>query len=165
LEEIGGLLRERAIAEAERQHRLDRTTFSWLTSVRRRVNLVYYPLWVIRYGFRGKTYQVLVDAEDGSLAYGKAPGNHLWRAFCLVSSCAGACFVGTTLLQHMDVLFRSDDGLKALAVVGLVLAALVYWGYRQFRHGGVVEEGSGLDRPRQSQSLEGTVRSVMEQFK
>ena len=31
-----------------------------------------------------------------------------------------------------------------LGMIGLVLAGLVYWGYSQFRHGGVVEEGSGI---------------------
>lgn len=164
LEEIGGLLRKKAISEAEQANRLDKTTFSWLTSVRRRVALVYYPLWVIRYGFRGKTYQVLVDAEDGTLAYGKAPGNHLWRAFCLVGSCAGASFVGTTFLQHADVVLQSDEGFKAVALVGLALTGLVYWGYRQFRHGGVVEEGTGLFRGKEHVGLADTVKTVMEKF-
>lgn len=165
LDEIADRLGERAVENARRSHRLDRVTFSWLTSVRRRVGLVYYPLWVVRYGFRGKTYQVLVDAEDGSIAYGKAPGNHLWRAFCLVASCAGAAFVGTSLLQHADVFLRSDDGLKGLGVVGLVLAGLVYWGYRQFRHGGVVEEGTGLAADRDEPDLTATVRDVVERFR
>ena len=121
-------------------------------------------MWVIRYGFRGRTYQVLVDAEDGRLAYGKAPGNHLWRAFCLVASCAGASFVGTTFLQHADVFLRSDDGLKGLAIVGLVLAGLVYWGYRQFRHGGVVEEGTGLEKGKESVDLETAVKQFTARF-
>ena len=121
-------------------------------------------MWVIRYGFRGQTYQILVDAEDGKLAYGKAPGNHLWRAFCVVGSCAGAAFLGTSILQHADVLLRSDDGLKGLAVVGLALAGLVYWGYRQFRHGGVVEEGTGLDTGREKAGLTDTVKDLMGRF-
>lgn len=164
LEEIGNRLRERAIKDVERANRLDRVSFSWLTSVRRRVALVYYPMWVIRYGFRGRTYQVLVDAEDGELAYGKAPGNHLWRAFCVVASTAGAAFVGTTLLQNADVMLRSDDGLKGLAIVGLILAGLVYWGYRQFRHGGVVEEGTGLAGDKNEPGLSDTVKDMMERF-
>lgn len=164
LEEIGQELRRRAIADAEARHRLDHTTFSWLTSVRRRVALVYYPLWVIRYRFRDKTYQVLVDAEDGSLAYGKAPGNHLWRAFCLVTSCAAAAFVGTTMLQHLDMVFQSEDGLKALGFVGLILAGLIYWGYRQFRHGGIVEEGTGLADGKAHVALGRHLKDVMEKL-
>jgi len=161
LAEIADRLRDRAIADAERENRLDHVSFSWLAGIRRRVALVYYPMWVIRYGFRGRTYQVLVDAEDGGLAYGKAPGNHLWRAFCVVASCAGASFVGTTVLQHADVLLRSDDGLKGLGFIGLILAGLVYWGYRQFRHGGVVEEGTGLAKSGDDQNLNQTVKKFL----
>jgi hypothetical protein len=164
LEEIGERLRQRAVENAKQRHRLDRITFSWLTSVRRRVALVYYPLWVIRYGYRGRTYQVLIDAEDGNLAYGKAPGNHLYRAVSLVASCAGAAFVGTTVLQNAGMFLRSDDGLTGLGVVGLILAGLVYWGYRQFRHGGVVEEGSGLAEGLGESDLSATVKEVMERF-
>jgi len=164
LSEIGDRLKETAIRDAERTHRLDRVSFSWLTSVRRRIALVYYPMWVIRYDYRGRTYQVLVDAEDGSLAYGKAPGNHLWRALCIVASCAGASFIGTTLLQHADVFLRSDDGLKGIAFVGLILAGLVYWGYHQFRHGGVVEEGTGLAKGKVELGLSDTVKDIVGRF-
>ncbi len=164
LEEAAKDLTENAVAEIQRVNRLDRVTFSWLASVRRRVALVYYPLWVVRYDFRGRTYQVLVDAEDGSLAYGKAPGNHFYRAFSLVSACAGACFVGTTILQHAGAFLRSDNGIIGLGVIGLVLAGLVYWGYSQFRHGGVVEEGTGLARDREHASLAATVKNVVDRF-
>mgnify|MGYP001820006534 CR=1 FL=1 len=164
LEETAEELRERAIQEIKISNRLDHVSFSWLKSIRRRVALVYYPLWVVRYGFRGRTYQVLVDAEDGSLAYGKAPGNHFYRAFSLVGACAGACFVGTTILQHAGSFLRSENGLMGLGVVGLALAGLVYWGYSQFRHGGVVEEGSGLAPDLEHQSLAATVKSVVDKF-
>jgi len=164
LEETAAELSENAIADIQRADRLDRVTFSWLASLRRRVALVYYPLWVVRYEFRGRTYQVLVDAEDGGLAYAKAPGNHLYRAFSLVGACAGACFVGTTILQHAGQFLRSENGLMGLGMIGLVLAGLVYWGYSQFRHGGVVEEGSGLARDREHQTLVATVKDVVDKF-
>ncbi len=164
LEEAAAALGERALEEIKRENRLDHVSFSWLAPIRRRVALVYYPLWVLRYGFRGQTYQVLIDAEDGSLAFGKAPGNHFYRAFSLVASCAGACFVGTTILQHAGSLLRSENGLTGLGLIGLVVAGIVYWGYSQFRHGGVVEEGSGLARDRQHHSLVATVKDVMDKF-
>ncbi|WP_455244465.1 hypothetical protein, partial [Petrachloros mirabilis] len=113
----------------------------------------------------GQMYQALIDAEDGSLAYGKAPGNHLWRAFSLVSACAGACFFGTTVLQHGDFLLRSDNGLIGLGAVGLALAGFVAWGYRQFRHGGVIEEGSGLARDAAEPSLSESVQQYVEEFR
>jgi hypothetical protein len=164
LEETANDLSDRAVEGIRRTLRLDHVSFSWLAGTRRHVALVYYPLWVVRYSFRGRTYQVLVDAEDGSLAYGKAPGNHFYRAFSLVAASASACFVGSTLLQHAGALLRSDNGLMLLAVVGLALAGLVYWGYSQFRFGGVVEEGSGLAAGKQHKSLTATVSEVMEKL-
>ena len=162
--ELADKLSERAMNEVELSNLLDHVTFAWLAGVRRRVAVVYYPLWVIRYSFRGQTFQALIDAEDGSLAYGKAPGNHLWRAFSLVSACAGACFVGTTVLQNADFLLRSENGLVGLGIVGLALAGFVAWGYRQFRHGGVVEEGSGLARSAAEPSLTASVKQFVEEF-
>jgi len=140
-------------------------TFSWLAAVRKRITVVYYPLWVIRYSFRGQTFQALVDAEDGTLAYGKAPGNHLYRALSLVGACGGACFVGTTVLQHMDVVLRGDNSLMALGAIGLVLAGFVAWGYRQFRRGGVVEEGSGLADGSVEPSLVRSIEGFVKEFK
>jgi hypothetical protein len=162
LEETAADLSERALEEIRLKHRLDHVSFSWLAGARRHVALVYYPLWVVRYGFKGQTYQVLVDAEDGSLAYAKAPGNHLYRAFSMVAASAGACFFGTTILQNAGVFLRSENGLIGLGLIGLVLAGLVYWGYSQFRHGGVVEEGTGLAAGSEHKGLVATVTEVVE---
>jgi hypothetical protein len=162
--EVANRLTQLELTEVEASNRLDHVNFSWFAALRRRVAVVYYPLWVIRYSFRGQTFQTLIDAEDGSLAYGKAPGNHLYRAFALVSACAGACFVGTTLLQNLGFLLRSENGLMGLGMVGLVLAGFVGWGYRQFRRGGVVEEGTGIAEGVGPESVTASVQKMMEEF-
>ena len=118
---------------------LKRVRFRFLETLRERLSVVYYPLWVVRYRFRERSYQILVDAEDGSLAYGKAPGNDLYRALMLVGTEAVAAFVGTTALQWMG------DGVGPLLFVGAVAFGIVFWGWRRFRYGGVVEEGSGIE--------------------
>ncbi len=141
--EIADEIIDKAVTQAEASARPDHSSLTWLSALRRNTTLVYYPLWIFRYSFRGRTYQVLVDAEDGTLAYGKAPGNHLWRAFAVVSACAGASFIGTSILQHAGGFLRSDGGLVGLGVIGLMLAGIVHWGYKQFRRGGVIEEGTG----------------------
>lgn len=161
--EVGDALTRSAMEQIEATGEVDRVTFSWFAAIRKQITIVYYPLWVIRYGFRGQSYQVLVDAEDGALAYGKAPGNHLFRALSLVGACAGACFAGTTLLQHSDVVLRSDNGVMALLALGLVLAGFVVWGYRQFRRGGVVEEGTGLAEDSVEPSLLQSVQVFMKE--
>ncbi len=105
--------------------------------------VLYYPLWVVRYRFRGRSYQAVVDAESGELAYGKAPGNDAFRALALVGSEAAAGFVFTTGVQWS---LDADNPLGLILASGAVAVALLAWGFRHFRHGGVVEEGTGLER-------------------
>ncbi len=153
---------ERFRQEAEPSSGLKRTRFRFLETLRERLSVVYYPLWVVRYRFRERSYQALVDAEDGSLAYGKAPGNDLYRALMLVGTQAVALYLGTTLIQAFG-------SLEAMAVVGLGVAAFVFWGWRRFRYGGVVIEGSGTtggpelgDALRSLSSADGRRRALQE---
>ena len=150
-----------AVEEAASAAAPDRVTYRWLAPLGRRVTLVYYPLWVVRFGFRNRFYQVLVDAEDGRIAWGKAPGNHTFRAASLIAACAATCFVATTVLQHLDWVFRGEGGLGALGALGLALLAAVRWGYSQFRHGGVVEEGTGVPAARRWRSLGDSLKQVV----
>lgn len=119
---------------------LKRVRFRWVETVREALAVVYYPLWVVRYRFRGRAYLALIDGEDGHLAYGKAPGNDLYRAAVLIGTEAVVCYAGTTLVQHADV------AIEGCGVIALGAAVIVAWAWRAFRHGGVVEEGSGLER-------------------
>ncbi len=161
-DDVGQRLTKAALQRFSHEGGVDHVTFSWFEAIRRRMAVVYYPLWVIRYSFRGQTYQALIDAEDGSLAYGKAPGNHLFRALSLVGACAGASFVATTVLQNAGWVLRSDDGLMGLGMMALVLAGFVAWGYRQFRRGGVVEEGTGLVKDAEEPGLVATIQDYLE---
>jgi hypothetical protein len=160
--EVAEELTARALARAELANRLDHVNYSWFASIRRRVATVYYPMWVVRYSFRGQTYQALIDGEDGTLAYGKAPGNHLYRSLSLVGTCFVACFVGTTMLQHLGSLLRSGDAFPFIGAVGLILAGMIAWGYRQFRHGGVVEEGTGLEEGAGEDSFAVSMKKFMD---
>ena len=117
---------------------LKKVRFRFLETLRERFSVIYYPLWIIRYRFENRSYQILVDGEDGSLVYGKAPGNDLYRAVMMVLSQAGALFVATTLLRFVGFNFGG------LALVGAMVFAALLWGWKRFRHGGVVIEGSGV---------------------
>ncbi|HUO87370.1 MAG TPA: hypothetical protein VM617_08250 [Thermoanaerobaculia bacterium] len=120
---------------------LKRVRFRYVATVREALSVVYYPLWVVRYHFRGRAYLALVDGEDGHLAYGKAPGNDLYRAAVLIGALAVVCYAGTTFVQHAEGCF------EAFAGAFLAGAAATAWAWRRFRHGGVVEEGSGYEGP------------------
>jgi hypothetical protein len=123
--------------EADPERGLHRVRFRFLQTVREMFSVVYYPIWITRYTFHGRSYQVLIDAEDGSMAYGKAPGNDLYRAIMLVGSQAVGIFAASTLLQVWS------GGIEALAIVGAATAGLLYWGWKKYRFGGVVIEGTG----------------------
>lgn len=121
---------------------LKRTRFKFLETLRERLSVIYYPLWVVRYRYRDRAYQILVDAEDGGLAFGKAPGNDFFRAAMLVIAEAFAAFLATTVIQI------AGGSFLAIAVVGGIALSAFLWGWRHFRHGGVVTEGTGIEKGR-----------------
>jgi hypothetical protein len=112
--------------------------------LRQQLSLVYYPLWVARYEYRGRNYQVVVDGVKGSVLYGKAPGNILYRAAMLVMGMAAGNFIlvnGTAIMAQLFIFVESDDDggillLCAPAVIGLGLIAAAY---QAFRYGEEVE--------------------------
>ena len=148
-ERIQSLQRTEALAEAEehfrhrgrRKSRLKATFFSKLHLLRTQLSLVYYPLWVVRYEYHNRSYQVVVDGVNGRVLYGKAPGNVLFRAAALVVGMA----VGNLILVNGTVLAllllsEADDELGLLVVPLIVGAGLALAGYRAFRYGGQVEK-------------------------
>jgi len=159
-------VRRNCLAEFEQQADpsagLHEVHFRYLATLRERLSVIYYPLWVVRYRFRERSYQTVVDAEDGTLAYGKAPGNDLYRAVTGVASLAAACFLFTTVLQWGFV-GNSDDSFELVLGAGAAALGLLAWGWRQFRHGGVVEEGTGVARGKGTGGLAGRLaKSFME---
>jgi hypothetical protein len=103
--------------------------------VRRRYALVYHPLWVLRYAFRGRVFQVVVDGYSGEVLYGKAPGNTLYRAAALVLGMAFGAFLA---IDGPAFILAASDGEGDLLWVALALmaagGAIMYAGYRAFRH-------------------------------
>lgn len=113
--------------------------------LRQRLSLVYYPLWVARYQYRNRSYQVVVDGVNNKILYGKAPGNILYRAGALVAGMA----IGNLLLVHgtafaAQVLFYasdSDNDAWAILLIPPILGLLaIAQGYRLFRYGEEVEQ-------------------------
>jgi hypothetical protein len=114
---------------------LDRTSQAFVRIVRPRLGMVYYPLWVLRYEYRGRAFQVVVDGYNGDVLYGKAPGNVWYRAAVLVGGMALGAFVGIDLgaliLSSGDSEGAIGGGLAVFAV-GL---GIMYAAYRTFRYG------------------------------
>jgi hypothetical protein len=119
--------------EMKKLTRLDRISQTFIRMIRQRMGIVYYPLWVLRYLYRGRAFQVVVDGYSGDVVYGKAPGNIFYRAGVLVAGMAVGAFV-TVDVPYWLADSEDSDGLGVLAVFlfGLVL---MYNSYRQYRYG------------------------------
>jgi DNA-directed RNA polymerase subunit RPC12/RpoP len=118
--------------------------------------LVYFPLWVARYSFRGRAYQIVLDGTTGKVLYGKAPGNIWFRAAALVGGFAlGALILvdGTALAGRL--VLNSDDSDSALIVLVplAVGSALMLTAYRRFRFGELLEHRVSFRRRRQANAM------------
>lgn len=124
------------VYEADRRSKQKTTYYENIHLLSPTLTLAYYPVWIVRYAYRRRTYQVVVDGVSGAVVSGTAPGNTLYRAATLVASLAAGTFVlvnGTILVLTTGI--GDDDGfglILAPIVAGLLL---ILWGYRNFRFG------------------------------
>ncbi len=128
-------------SRVSRSSALDRVAQVFIRFIRRRFGLVYYPLWVLRYLYRGRAFQVVVDGFSGEVLYGKAPGNTLYRAAMLVGGMAlGAVLAVDGSAAAFAIAANTDgDAPGALFVGGLALLVIGFGlmgaAYRTFRFG------------------------------
>ncbi len=96
---------------------------------------------MLRYQYRGRSFQVVVDGYSGQPLYGKAPGNTLYRAAMLV----GGAIVGSIVSVDISAVAfylcsqAHGDSSGGLFVGGLIALVggfgLMYAAYRAFRYG------------------------------
>jgi hypothetical protein len=125
-----------------------KTTYENVQLLRPEFGLVYFPVWLARYSYRNRVYQVVVDGVGGKVMYGKAPGNILYRAMALVAGLAvgNLVLVNGTILAGLAASDSDEGGLTLLLLPIAIGAGLILYGYRQFRYGEEVE-----DKPREFQ--------------
>lgn len=121
-----------------------RTDYENIQLLRPEFSLVYFPVWLARYSYRNRVYQVVIDGVGGKIMYGKAPGNILYRAAALVVGLAvgNLVLVNGTILAGL-AMSDSDDGFAALLLPIAIGIGLILYGYRQFRYGEEVEDKPG----------------------
>ena len=118
--------------------RITETRFEKVFMGNRRVSVVYYPMWVVRYSFRNRTYQMVVDGRKPEVLHGKAPGNNLYRAAMLILLIMVGCFILTSI-----VFGSSDSSSDNNSMVGILFAVgIMLLGYNKFRYGGLIEESA-----------------------
>ena len=111
--------------------------------LRQRLSIVYYPLWVSRYEYHKRNYQVVVDGVNGNILYGKAPGNIFYRAAALVGGLAlgNLILVNGTWLATLMLSSSDEEGSLFLLLMPIALGiGLIAAGYRAFRYGEEVED-------------------------
>lgn len=113
---------------------VEKVTFSKTHALNCKCAIVYYPLWVVRYEYKGRTYQVTADGETPQILYGRAPGNMMYRVLSYIGSVMGSLFLLTSLYRGVDL-----QDFRAYIALAVVAFAVVFWGYRQFRYGGEVK--------------------------
>lgn len=124
------------LEQAKRSAGIDEVIFQKLHTIGKKLSVVYYPLWVIRYKFKERDYQVFVDGLANKLLYGRAPGSTLFR----VSMFIGSLMVGNLILTT-SLRYYSSDSNDLLIVGALAGIALIIYGFLKFRYGGEVVEG------------------------
>jgi len=153
---------EQFAGEARASADVDNITFEHTDLVRKQISIVYYPLWVIRYTFANRTYQVVVDGDKGTICYGKAPGNNLYRAIIGILGTAAGMFL-CTFFGAFQLIGRSNGSAKfaiGLYVISVIFGILlIRKGYKRFRYGGEVEEGTGIVVQGQGKNGSGGVSS------
>jgi hypothetical protein len=151
---------------------LNRVGQAFLRFLRHTLALVYYPLWVARYTYRQRAYQVVVDGASGQVLYGKAPGNIYFRALMLLGGTAlGSFVVVDGLALALAILGNSnsshgDSSLWLLAIPLVAGAALIGGGYRLFRWGEEVETRikGEVEAPTSPSSSAGDVVNVIREL-
>jgi len=96
---------------------------------------------VVRYLYRGRSFQVVLDGFSGQILYGKAPGSTIYRAAVLVGGMAlGAVIAVDGAALAFRLAFESDgDGSLGLLAGGFGLmvvgVGVMRKAYRMFRYG------------------------------
>jgi len=151
------------IYRARRKKNLKTTHFEKFHYFHERLSIVYYPLWVSRYSYHKRNYQVVVDGVTGETLYGKAPGNIMYRAAALVGGMAAGNFIlvnGTIAAGWIIGSSSDDDGLAILLLPIAIGAGLIFAGYRAFRYGEEVEEIEG--KVKKARGKHGRAKSLFE---
>lgn len=124
---------------------LDRLAQLFIRFINKRFGLVYYPLWVIRYLYRGRAFQVVVDGFSGKVLYGKAPGNVLYRAAMLVGGMALGAFLAVDVpmffMMSSSNSSSNDNSFGLILAVFVIGLGLMAFAYHSFRYGEHYEYG------------------------
>lgn len=139
----------------------DRTAF-----VEQRLKILYYPVWLARYLFRGRPYEIAVDGVTGKMLRGRAP-EEMRAALALALAAltlAALCFgrLGRQLILSGFAIggpagwvFGASGGILVLLIGGMIATGLAWITRTTFRQSGEIIMGDGESGVHPDLSLEG----------
>ncbi|MDQ1372556.1 MAG: hypothetical protein QG582_1474 [Candidatus Thermoplasmatota archaeon] len=147
-----------ALSRARSGARVPHVTFERLHVLPRRLSMIYYPIWVVRYKYRDRMYMTTVDGVTGQTMSGRAPGDPLFQSLAVT---AGTSVGG--LIAAAGLIF--SGGTTEIAVGGLVVgAAILYMTYRFFRHGSEIIEGEFKEKKASAKQTLNDLGSIAKQI-
>ncbi len=112
-------------------------TFQQMHVLPKYLSQTFYPIWMCRYTYQGRTYFATLDGITGSSLSGRAPGDPLYQSLAIVGGAvAGGVITGLSLTAL-------GSGIEIeLGVIGAI-AGLIIFGisFMFFRHGSEITEG------------------------
>jgi len=111
-----------------------RITFEKIQVLPHSLTLIFYPIWVGRYEYSGRSYFATLDGVTGKILSGRAPGDPLYRSIAMtLGSMAGGLLAG----------FGIGSGAGGEVLVACLIAGIILFGvtFLFFRHGGELTEG------------------------
>jgi hypothetical protein len=116
-------------------------TFDNLHAMVKRLSMIYYPVWVVRYDYKDRMYLLTVDGVTGTPLSGRAPGDALFQSLAVT---AGTSIGG--LAAAGGVIATSETG-SELGLAGVIFGLFALGAtYYFFRHGSEIIEGDFTDR-------------------
>ncbi len=139
-----------AIERGRESANVPNITFEKFHVLVRKVSMIYYPVWVVRYTYQDRMYMATVDGVTGRMLSGRAPGDPLYQSLAVT---AGTSLGGLAAAGGIITLisFDSEVGIAGV-ILGLIVFGATYW---FFRHGSEIVQGEFPDRKELSMRLNG----------
>jgi len=133
--------RSDATARGRASARIPNITFERLHVLVRRMSLIHYPIWVVRYTYQDRMYLSTVDGVTGRVLSGRAPGDPLFQSLAVT---AGTSVGGLAAAAGVIGLVEYGTELGAAGIIfGLIVLGATYW---FFRHGSEIVQGDFTDK-------------------
>jgi len=142
-----------AINKARSSAHVEHVTFEKLHALPRKLSMIYYPVWVVRYNYKERMYMMTVDGVTGNVLSGRAPGDPLYQSLAVT---AGTSIGG--LVAAGGIIAGSTDYRIAIGgiVAGFVILIVTYL---FFRHGSEISQG---DFKGKAPSAKQTLQSIQQ---